>query len=147
MGYSRQEYWNGLLFPPPGIFPTHRLNPGFLHLLHWLADSLLLHHLGNPVERLPEIIQLRDGPILSFQYSFTHKSGGFVAIRGMLSLARTFHKSTYTCPHLHILRVLTFPRWFLAPKKLLYEKWVEPSLYNIALEITDYHFCHFLLRN
>ena len=22
MGFSRQEYWNGLLFPPPGIFPT-----------------------------------------------------------------------------------------------------------------------------
>ena len=26
MGFSRQEYWSGLLFPPPGIL----LDPGFL---------------------------------------------------------------------------------------------------------------------
>ena len=135
MGYSRQEYWNGLLFPPPGIFPAHRSNPCFLHLLHWQADSLLLHHLENPVEWLPDVIHLTDRPILSFQDSFTHKSGALVAIMRMLGLARTFHETTYTCPHLNILRVLTFPRWFLAPKKLLHEKWVESSLYNIALEI------------
>ena len=29
MGYSRQEYWNGLPFPPLGIFPTQGWNPGF----------------------------------------------------------------------------------------------------------------------
>jgi len=26
MRFSRQEYWSGLLFPPPGIFPTQGLN-------------------------------------------------------------------------------------------------------------------------
>ena len=41
MGFSRQEYWNGLPFPSPGIFPTQGLNPHLLHLLHWQADSLL----------------------------------------------------------------------------------------------------------
>ena len=30
-----------------GIFPTQELNPGLLHLLHWLAGSFLLSHLGN----------------------------------------------------------------------------------------------------
>lgn len=65
---------------------------------------------------------------------------------GMLGLARTFHENTYTCPHLNILRVLTFPRWFLTPKKLFHEKWVETSLYNIALEITDYNFCPFFIK-
>ena len=30
------------------IFPIWRLNPSLLHLLHWQADSLPLHHLGNP---------------------------------------------------------------------------------------------------
>ena len=30
-----------------GIFPTQGLNP---RLLHWQADSLPLHHLGNPCE-------------------------------------------------------------------------------------------------
>ena len=26
LGFSRQEYWNGLLFPSPGIFPIQQLN-------------------------------------------------------------------------------------------------------------------------
>ena len=26
MGFSRPEYWSGLLYPSPGIFPTQRLN-------------------------------------------------------------------------------------------------------------------------
>ena len=32
MGFSRQEYWNGLLFPSLGDFPTQGLN---LCLLNW----------------------------------------------------------------------------------------------------------------
>ena len=27
MGFSRQEYWSGLSFPSPGIFPTQGSNP------------------------------------------------------------------------------------------------------------------------
>ena len=30
MGFSRQEYWNGLPFPSPGIFPTQGSNSHFL---------------------------------------------------------------------------------------------------------------------
>ena len=40
MGFPRQEYWNGLPFPSPGIFLTQRLNPCLLRLLHWQAGSL-----------------------------------------------------------------------------------------------------------
>ena len=40
MGFSRQEYWSGWPFPPPGIFPTQRLNT-------WQADSLPLSHRGS----------------------------------------------------------------------------------------------------
>ena len=43
MGFSRQEYWSGLPFSSPRIFPTQRSN---LRLLHWLADSLSLSHQG-----------------------------------------------------------------------------------------------------
>ena len=42
MGFSRQEYWSGLLLQGillQGIFPTQGLNP---HLLHWQVDSLPL---------------------------------------------------------------------------------------------------------
>ena len=35
MEFSRQEYWSGLLFPAPGIFPIQGLNPRLLCLLHW----------------------------------------------------------------------------------------------------------------
>ena len=31
MGFSRQEYWSGLPFPSPGIFPTQGWNPGLLN--------------------------------------------------------------------------------------------------------------------
>ena len=31
MGFSRQEYWNGLPFPSPGDLPTQESNPGLLH--------------------------------------------------------------------------------------------------------------------
>ena len=27
MGFSRQEYWNGLPFPPPGDFPNRGIKP------------------------------------------------------------------------------------------------------------------------
>ena len=34
MGFSRKEYWSGLLFPSPRIFPTQGLNPHILYLIH-----------------------------------------------------------------------------------------------------------------
>ena len=49
MGFSRQEYWSGLLFPSPGIFLTQGPNPSLLGLLHWQTDSLPLSYLGTPI--------------------------------------------------------------------------------------------------
>ena len=40
MGFSRQEYWNGLHFLLQGIFPIQELNPGLRHcrqILYWLS--------------------------------------------------------------------------------------------------------------
>ena len=31
VGFSRQEYWNGLPFPSPGVFPIQGWNMGLLH--------------------------------------------------------------------------------------------------------------------
>ena len=31
MGFSRQEYWSGLLFPSPGDLPNPGIEPGLLH--------------------------------------------------------------------------------------------------------------------
>ena len=51
MEFSRQEYWSGLSFPFPGIFPTQGLDPRLLHLMHWQADCLALCYLGNKSQK------------------------------------------------------------------------------------------------
>ena len=44
MGFSRQEYWSGMLFSSSEDLP----NPGIdLRLLHWQVDSLPLSHQGG----------------------------------------------------------------------------------------------------
>ena len=46
MEFSRQEYRNGLLGPPPGDLSDPGIN--LLHLLHWQACSLPLAPPGKP---------------------------------------------------------------------------------------------------
>ena len=48
MEFSRQEYWSGLPFPPPGDLPDPGSNLSLLCLLHWQADSLPLSHWQAP---------------------------------------------------------------------------------------------------
>ena len=50
MGFSRQEYWGGKPFPPPGDLPDSGIE---LASPAWKADSLLLGFLENPEERNP----------------------------------------------------------------------------------------------
>ena len=49
MGFSRQEYWSGLLCPPAGDLPNPGPIPKSLSLLHWQVDSLPLAPPGKPV--------------------------------------------------------------------------------------------------
>ena len=44
MGFSRQEYWSGLLCPPPGDLPDPGIEPTSPV---WQADSLPLSHQGS----------------------------------------------------------------------------------------------------
>ena len=39
MGFSRQEYWSVLLFPPPGDLPEPRIEPKSPVAPAWQADS------------------------------------------------------------------------------------------------------------
>ena len=48
MGFSRQEYWNGLLFPSPGDLPNPGIEPHLLSLWHVVLYHL--RHLGSPLE-------------------------------------------------------------------------------------------------
>ena len=47
MGFSRQEYWSGLPFPPPGDLPTQGSILHFLPLMRWQEGSLPLAPPGN----------------------------------------------------------------------------------------------------
>ena len=65
MGFSRQEYWNGLQFPPwdspgkntemgcnfllQGFFPNQGLNPHLLCLLYWQVGPLPVTTSGSPI--------------------------------------------------------------------------------------------------
>ena len=46
MGFSTQEYWNGLLFPLPWDLPNRGIEPKFSALQ---GDPLPLSHLGSQV--------------------------------------------------------------------------------------------------
>ena len=48
MGFSRQEYWNGLLLPPPGDLPNPGIKPTFPVAPALQVDSLPLSHWGSP---------------------------------------------------------------------------------------------------
>ena len=45
MGFTRQEYWSGLPFPPPGDLPNPGIEPGSPALQ---TDALLSEPLGKP---------------------------------------------------------------------------------------------------
>ena len=63
MGFSRQEYWNGLPCPPPGDLPNPGTNFYLLCLLHWQAGSCIyIYTLGNTWKELEGDLETgRDG--------------------------------------------------------------------------------------
>ena len=49
IGCSRQKYWSGLPFPPPGDLPDPGINPSSLCLLHWQVDFFTTEPPGKPI--------------------------------------------------------------------------------------------------
>ena len=49
VGFSRQEYWNGLPFPSPGALPYLGIKPRYIVLQ---ADSLLSEPPGKPILKI-----------------------------------------------------------------------------------------------
>ena len=47
MGFSRQEYWSGLLFSSPGALPNRGIEPRSLALQ---TDALQSEPLGKPIK-------------------------------------------------------------------------------------------------
>ena len=46
MGFSRQEYWSGLPFPPPGDLPDPGVKPYVLHCRRILYYQAIMEALG-----------------------------------------------------------------------------------------------------
>ena len=60
MESSKQEYWCGLPFPPPGNLPGPQIEP----LLHWQEESLPLTQLESPECQLAFVFLI---PLLKIQ--------------------------------------------------------------------------------
>ena len=52
MGFSRQEYWSGLSFPPPRDLPDPGIKPASPALQ---VDSLLLSHWESPLNFMSNV--------------------------------------------------------------------------------------------
>ena len=48
MGFSKQEHWSGLSFPPPGALPDVGIEPTSPVIPALQVNSLLLTHRGSP---------------------------------------------------------------------------------------------------
>ena len=76
MGFSRQEYWNGLPCPPPGDLPKPGTDSNLLCLLHWQAGSCIyICTLGNNLERIGKRLRNWEGWL-----SLRVKLGGWTRI-------------------------------------------------------------------
>ena len=56
MGFSGQEYWNGLPCPPPKDLPDPGIEPTFLA---WQVDSLPTEPTGKPIYQYHKVIILQ----------------------------------------------------------------------------------------
>ena len=74
MGFSRQEYGNGLPFPLQEIFPTQGSNLCLLHLVHWQAGS---SPLATTLIYLGCYKNITDYEVAHKQKLISHISGGW----------------------------------------------------------------------
>ena len=73
VGFSRQEYWSGLPFRPPGDLPDPEIEPVFLCLLHWQAGSLPL----VPLDR--QFTASQSLPLLFYAWIVSNKLLSFIS--------------------------------------------------------------------
>ena len=55
MGFSRQEYWSGLPFPPPGDLPDPEIEPASPVSLALACRFFIAESLGNPFISVKEV--------------------------------------------------------------------------------------------
>ena len=96
IGFTRQEYWNGLPFPPPGDLPHPGIEPKPLCLLYWQVSSLLLKPPGKPFLKVK---RRKSVTASNFPPSICHEVMGpdtMILVFFMLSFKPAFSLSSFT---------------------------------------------------
>ena len=91
MGFSRQEHWSGLPFPPPGDLLTQGSNPGLLccrKILYCLSHQGSLYHSHS------QILSKKRTCMLS-SFSHVQLSGTLWTIALQVPLSMEFSKQKY----------------------------------------------------
>ena len=79
MGFSRQEYWKGLPFPPPGDLPNPRDQT--CHLSHPLHCRQIIYHLSQKSKAAAKKMKLTVGSIhVQMSECLLYSSAGFPGI-------------------------------------------------------------------
>ena len=73
LGFSMQEYWSGLPFPPPGDLPDPGVEPRSLMSHALQADSLPLELSGKPTKLLWTTQQMLPSFICKSELSQDHQ--------------------------------------------------------------------------
>ena len=133
MGFSRQKYWSGLQFPPPGDIPDPGIKPGSpawqensLPWIHW-AFYIALQKFNIPAlnivravlcvisERLTEL-KILYGSVMTFHFGpssfplnikFCLPSGGFLQLCTLKNLSTMVAKQLLQNPKYPNLKFLT----------------------------------------
>ena len=87
-GFSRQEYWSGLPFNPPGHLLYRGRN---LCLLYWQGDSLPLSHQGSPIHVSYKQLQFSSvaQPCLTLCDPMNHSTPGLLVYHQLPEFTQT----------------------------------------------------------
>ena len=103
MGFSRQEYWSGLPFPPPGDLPNPGIEPMLPAAPALQADSSPLSHQGRPKDTACVCAVAQSGPTLCNLLDFSSPGSsvhGILQARLLEWVAISFSKGYSTCPQI-----------------------------------------------
>ena len=126
MGFSKQDYWNGLLCSPSGDLPDPGIEPGSLMSPAWQVGSLPLEPHGRPMQD--------NGLYLNHHYTFTFR----MILKNLLYICQERPKTKVTFGNKRMWNLLpkTLGRFLL----LLNVKSPFDRLFVLYYEQSSHHF-------
>ena len=95
MGFSRQEYWSGLPFPPPGIFPTQGSNLWLRHCRQGTPREAQQRELRNSLRYLIQekavtssFCRIPVGALVKLHLHVHLHEAWFIAVQGVKAESR-----------------------------------------------------------